>query len=70
MEKIILVDFLDREDKPNRIIFEKIKSFGGSRNCYGWEELSPQQIDRELDVKLRRDKYIIYQDFELTPRKV
>jgi len=69
MEKIILADFLDRENKPNRISFEKIRTFGGSRNCYGWEELSPQQIDRELDVKLRKDRYTVYQDFDFISRK-
>ncbi|MFH1365577.1 MAG: hypothetical protein ABIH28_03265 [archaeon] len=69
MEKILLVDFLDREGNPNRLSLEKIRTFGGSRCFYGWKELAAQQIDRELDIKLRKERYIIYQDFDSLKRK-
>lgn len=50
-----VVDFLDREGKPTRLkLVDKI---------YSAEEIPPICVDRDFYNRLKREKYIIYENF-------
>ncbi len=50
-----VVDFLDREGKPTRLkLVDKI---------YSAEEIPPVCLDRDFYNRLKRQKYIIYENF-------